>query len=295
MPEANPSRAPFDSRSVEIRRTRWIVLVLNWAVAAAKLVYGIVAHSASVTADGLHSLSDGANNIVGLVATNYASRPSDSEHPYGHQKIETLISMVVAGVLLVMSYEVIREAFGRFLHPVRVEVTPWGFVVLAATLAVNAAVYLYEHRMGLRHQSDFLLADAIHTRSDIFVSCIVLATLVGIKTGFQALDLFTAIFIAIVILRSAWDIVWSASRVLIDTRVIPPESIERQVLGIPGVLRCYNIRSRGRADSVFIDLYASVDKSLSIEEAHRISQEIEALLGRSIPGVAEVIVHMEPE
>jgi len=278
-----------------IQTTLWVVLALNWGVATAKVIYGWLSLSASVLADGLHSFCDGTSNIVGLVAISAAAKPKDKEHPYGHSKIESLVSLFIAALLILLSLEIVRSAFQRIFHPVSPNITPAGFVILLLTMLINTLTYLYESHQAKKWTSDFLLADSYHTRSDIFVSSLVLATLVAIRIGLPKADLFTALLVAITIARAGVDVLLRASRVLVDTRIIHPEQIEQITLQVAGVKRCYNIRSRGRQDEIFIDLHASVPRSMNIEEAHRLSQEIENRVINSFPGVAEVIVHIEPE
>ncbi len=278
-----------------IQATLWVVLGFNWGVAIAKVIYGWVSLSASVLADGLHSFSDGSSNIVGLVAIGAAAKPRDKEHPYGHAKIETLVSLFIAALLILLSFEIIRSAFQRIFHPVSPNITGAGFVILLLTMLINTIIYLYESHQAKKWNSDFLLADSYHTRSDIFVSVLVLATLAAIRIGYPEADLFTALLVAVTIARAGVDVLLRASRVLVDTRIIHPEGIEQIALQVAGVKRCYNIRSRGRQDEIFIDLHASVARTMNIEEAHRVSQEIEDRLKNSFPGVAEVIVHIEPE
>ena len=160
-----------------MRRVLLLTLGLNLGVAAAKIAYGYAADSLSIRADGFHSLTDGANNLVGLLGAYFASRPADDGHPYGHEKLEILAAGVVGLSLLGMAYDVLTSAIGRITDPGRLPtLDAMAFVVLGLTLFVNVFVAAYEKRQGQQLNSQFLLSDAVHTRSDVLVTFGVLTT-----------------------------------------------------------------------------------------------------------------------
>jgi len=279
------------------RRIRWIlvcVLFLNWGVAAAKLLYGWITRSASMTADGFHSFSDGSSNIIGLIGIWIASQPIDKTHPYGHKKFETLTSIGISIFLFIVCFNVVREGVLRFLHPVIPQVNVISFLVMGITLAINIAVMIYEKRMGVVLKSDVLISDALHTRADILTSFSVILTLIGIKFGFPILDAIASIVISGFIAHAAVDILKESSRVLSDGVAIPIEEIKRIVLSIRGVEECHQIRSRGRGDDIHIDLHVLVDPEMHMHRAHHLSYAIENKIKRDFPGVTDVVVHMEP-
>ncbi|MBE3034566.1 MAG: cation transporter, partial [Actinobacteria bacterium] len=203
-------RSPVASatdRYRSIRNVLWVVLFLNLAVAAAKLVYGLVSHSAAMEADGFHSMFDGASNVIGLVGMWYASRPADDDHPYGHAKYETFAAALIGVLLVFAGYTVgkgaIDSLFGRGIPT---EVTAVSFVVMIGTLAVNILVTTWERRAGRRLGSEVLIADASHTLSDVMVSLGVIAGLVIVKLGWEQADGIVALLVAVMILRTAWGI-----------------------------------------------------------------------------------------
>jgi cation diffusion facilitator family transporter len=171
-------------------KIKWVlitILILNWGVAGAKLFYGWLIRSASMTADGFHSFSDGSSNIIGLIGVWIASRPIDETHPYGHKKFETLTSIGISILLFLVCFNVVREGIHRFLNPVVPRINVSSFLVMGITLAINVAVMIYEKRTGLALKSDVLISDALHTRADILTSSSVILTFVGIQFGFPTL------------------------------------------------------------------------------------------------------------
>jgi cation diffusion facilitator family transporter len=278
-------------------KIRWVliyVLLLNWGVAAAKLLYGWLTRSASMTADGFHSFSDGSSNIIGLLGIWISSRPIDETHPYGHKKYETLTSIGISILLFLVCFNVVREGILRFLHPVVPEVYVSSFLVMGITLAINIGVMIYENRMGIALKSDILISDALHTRADILTSSSVIVSLIGIKFGYLILDPIASLVISGFIAYAAVDILKESSRVLSDGVAIPIEEIQRVVLSIRGVKECHRIRSRGRGDDIHIDLHVLVDPEVDVHRAHHLSYAIENKIKRDFHGVTDVVVHMEP-
>jgi cation diffusion facilitator family transporter len=281
-------------RFLKIRRILVYILILNWGVAGAKLIYGWLTRSASMTADGFHSFADGSSNIIGLVGIWIASRPIDESHPYGHKKYETLTAVGISALLFLVCINVVREGIVRFLRPVVPEVTVKSFLVMGITLAINVAVMIYETRMGRALKSDILTSDALHTRADILTSSSVIVTLIGIKLGYPILDSMASLLIAIFIAYAGVDILKESSRVLSDGVAIRIYEIERVVRSIKGIKECHQIRSRGRPDDIHIDLHVLVDPNMDVHKAHHLSYAIENKIKRDIRGVTDVVVHMEP-
>jgi cation diffusion facilitator family transporter len=280
----------------EIQRVLWVVLFLNWGVALAKIFFGLISHSASMTADGFHSFSDGASNIVGLVGVAFASRPKDADHPYGHKKFETFFSLGIAFLLGLVCFELVQEGFRRLQHPSAPEVSIFSFVVMAGTMIVNIAVMNYERRKGLALQSDILVSDAKHTKADILTSFSVIVSLIAVKLGFPVVDAVTTLVIALFIAHAAYEIIKDGCRTLCDEVVIKDiGKIEDIVLSVKGVRACHKIRSRGRKDDVNLDLRVHLDPDLPLERAHQISHEIERAIKAGFPEVSDVIIHVEPE
>jgi len=279
-----------------IRRVLILVLALNWLVAAAKIIFGLLSRCSSMTADGFHSLSDGASNIIGLIGISFACQPSDSDHPYGHKKYETFCSLGIAMLLFFVSFNLLKEGVLRFFHPVKPNVDLRSFLVMLVTLALNFWVVRYEHNKGKALQSDILISDAMHTKADIFTSFSVIIALIAIKIGYPILDPIATGVIALFIAHAALDITREGSRVLCDTAVIMEvKKISDIVLGVEGVKTCHKIRTRGRPDDIYIDLHVQISPNMHIDQAHKISYAIEERLKEALPQVTDVVVHLEPQ
>jgi len=279
---------------VKIRRILILILALNWLVALCKVIYGLITKCASMTADGVHSFGDGASNIIGLVGIWAASKPIDDDHPYGHKKFETFATLGIAVILFLAAIEIFKEAILRVFHPVVPDVTSLSFIIILATMVVNIFVMRYENRRGRDLSSDILICDSLHTRSDILASMAVLVTLISIKAGFAFLDTIVASVIALLIAKSGIDILKKSSNVLCDANVLAKSKIANIVNGISGVKSVHKIRTRGRSDDIHADLHVIIDANMHVDDAHKLSHRIESILKEKIPGITDVIVHLEP-
>ena len=284
----------LEGRYTAVFRILAAILFLNLGVAAAKLIYGWISHSGSMFADGIHSFSDGASNIVGMIGIWMASRPPDEDHPYGHKKHETFGALAISAFLLVICVFLIREAILRFRSPHMPEVTVASFVVMSVTILVNAGVTWYERKRGRELESDVLLSDALHTQADLLTSLSVIVSLVCVRLGFPLADPIATVFIAFFVGWAAFRIIRASSDVLLDHVVLDVTEIERLVRSVPKIRGCHEIRTRGRRDDVHVDLHILVDNKMPIEEAHELASHIEEKIKRDIRGVTDVIVHIEP-
>ena len=280
----------------KIRNILVFVLVLNWVVAFLKVIVGHTIKSASMLSDGYHSFSDGASNIIGIIGISVAVRPKDAQHPYGHKKYETFTAILIAALLFIIAFHIIHDTLERFRTPHSApQATAYGFGVMLLTLAINVTVMAYEYRMGKKLNSDILVADSFHTRSDILTSLAVIGSLVGVKIGYPILDPLCSLIIALCIAYTAFTILSSSSKVLCDTAIVDIRNIEAIVNGIDGVIECHNIRTRGRADDIYLDLHVLVNKDMPVAQADTLSDKIEEEIKAKLRGVSDVVVHMEPD
>lgn len=281
-------------RDREVARVLWRVLALNVVVAVAKLVFGYATGAVSMLSDGFHSLTDSASNIMGLAAMRASRMPPDEDHPYGHRKYETLAAAGIFVFLLFVVVEVVRAAFERLAGGGAPDISAASFGVMIGTLAINVAVVRYESTRGRELGSELLLADAMHTRSDVFTSFAVLISLAAAWAGYPVLDPIGGLVIAVFIAHTGIEIARDTTRVLADRVVMNEEDIRRVVMSVPDVLGCHRIRTRGSADHTFLDLHVWCSGHTPLFEAHRISHVVKDRLMQRFPQIADAIIHIEP-
>ncbi|MCX5686743.1 MAG: cation diffusion facilitator family transporter, partial [Candidatus Omnitrophica bacterium] len=271
-------------RFEEIKKILLVILVLNWAVALAKIIYGLITHFTSMTADGFHSLADGASNIIGLIGITLACRPADKEHPYGHKKYETLFSLGIAGMLFFVCYNLILKGVKNFHTPAVPQVDAVSLVVMITTMLVNIFVMTYEYAQGKRLKSDILISDSMHTRADLFTSFSVIAAIFAIKMGYPILDPIVTMMIALFIAHAGYSIIRQGSNVLCDTIVVMDiKKIARICMAVDGVKSCHKIRTRGRIDDIHVDLHAQARARRSHRSPRGSGVDHELFIRRHLP------------
>jgi cation diffusion facilitator family transporter len=280
----------------QVRRVILLTLALNLAVATGKILVGLASGALSIVADGFHSLTDSLSSMIGLVANFIAARPPDADHPYGHRRFETLAALLVGGFLLLAAWEITRGALERLQHSGTLALTPLTFAILIATLFVNVFVSTYQRRQGERLRSEFLLADSAHTRSDVFVTSSVLASITLIAlTGWEWIDIVAAFAVVILIARVAWRIVRQTGGILVDTAPYSEETLQTIIADLPSVTHVVRARSRGPADAAHIDIDVQVAPETTAEHTAAITDSIRQHLETHLDGVSEVEVHYMPD
>ncbi|HTV25723.1 MAG TPA: cation diffusion facilitator family transporter [Polyangiaceae bacterium] len=284
-----------EERTRGIRRVLLFTLLLNLLVASLKIGVGTLTHTLSVRADGFHSLTDGFSNVLGLIGMWWASRPPDTGHPYGHERVEVIAGSVVGAGLLLVAWNVVRGAIERLLAS---DVTPapdaTTWVVLLVTLAVNLFVVLYERHQAKTLNSSFLASDSAHTLSDVLVTLGVVVAVACIQLGQRWMDWLAAFVVAAFILVAGLRILSTNFHYLLDAAQIPAEAIDAVVRRVPGVASTHKIRTRGQPGAVRVDLHIQIAPHLNVVHAHEVTHWVIAALKREITGVIDVVVHTEP-
>nr|WP_295970149.1 cation diffusion facilitator family transporter [uncultured Bacillus sp.] len=279
----------------KVQLVLFVILLANLIVAVLKIVIGSIIQSASMTADGFHSMSDGMSNVVGLIGIRLAMKPKDLDHPYGHNKFETLAGMFISAMLFFVGGKVIYDAMDRFRNPVEPDISMSSLIVMLITLGINIFVSVTEYRKGKELQSPILISDSMHTRSDIYVSIGVLATLIAVKLGMPAfIDPIASLVVSGFIIHAAYEIFRENSDVLVDRSVANSEEIRSLVMSFHQVRDAHKIRSRGSYHACYIDLHILVEPDLSTEESHALVHAIEEIIKEKVNPNAEVLVHVEP-
>lgn len=288
------SRPLARDRTALVRRVLLGLLFANLAVVGAKLVIGLRSGSLAVLGDALHSSVDSLNNVLALIVIRVAAQAPDEEHPYGHGKFETLGALAVVGFLSITCFELVRGAVKRLAGGEHVlEMTDLGLTVLVATLGVNVLVAWYENRRGHELSSELLIADAAHTRTDVFITIGVLIGVLFARQGLWWIDPVVAIVVALLIVRVAYQIFSRTVPVLVDERAIPTGTIQETAEAVRGVKSAYGIRSRGAAQVRYAEVTIAVDRAANVAAAHAIADEVEQRLKQDLQ-LHEVTVHVEP-
>ena len=279
----------------KVKNILLFILVANLAVTVMKIVVGSLTNSSSVLADGFHSLSDSASNIVGIVGISIAARPKDKTHPYGHTKFEMLSSLFIGMMMVFIALKIVAEAILQIKNPESLNMTTISFVILIITLIINIIVTKYEYSVGKKVNSYILVSDSLHTKSDVYVSLGVLITLICIKLGFPVIiDKLVSFVVGIFILHGAYEIFKSTISILVDSAVIDENIIREIVVEFSEIKYIKNIRSRGCENNIYIDMNIMVEPDMTVEKSHELTHNIENTMREKLNKNIQVATHIEP-
>lgn len=283
-----------DQVSVQVRRVLLWLLIANLVVVVAKAIVGWLAGSLSVLSDAAHSLTDAANNVVGIWLIRFAAKPPDPRHPYGHGKVEQLGAFGITAMMLLTAYEIGRESVIRLWHgeTAKVEVSTLTLAVMVGTFLVNIAVVLYERHKGKQLNSVFLIADAQHTLSDVFVTLGVLGGLVVVKLGYAWMDAAVAVLVVGAIVWGAFEVVKHAVIELMDTASIDVERLAATAREFSDVREVNDVRTRGQGAYGFVEMTITVCHN-DLARAHAVSERIEDRI-RAAFKLQNITIHIEP-
>ena len=281
------------------RRVTWTSVALNLVLTVAQVAIGIVGHSQALVADGVHTLSDLITDGMVLFAIQHSVKAADEEHPYGHARIETAVTLVLGIILVAVAAGIAWRAGDRVLFdpsPFTIPsvITLW---IALLTLVVKEWLYIYTIRTAARYGSALLRANAWHHRSDAISSVIVFVGIAGALYGYGYLDAVAAILVAVFIAKIGVQLGWQALRELIDTGLDSDdrEAIRRVIHTVSGVKALHLLRTRRMGGQAYVDVHILVDSHLSVSEGHQISEVVRQRLIQQIAPVTDVMVHIDTE
>jgi cation diffusion facilitator family transporter len=287
-----------DKRSREIRKVTLVGSAIDLLLGIAKIIGGVVSSSQALIADGIHSLSDLATDVIVLYAMKHSAREADAEHPYGHGRIETLATVVLGLSLLGVAVGIALDAIDRLFNTERL-LNPGMLALFIAILSVlsKEAIYHYSMVIARKYRSNLLKANAWHSRSDSISSIIVVIGVLGSMAGLNYLDAIAAVGVAFMIAKIGWDLSLHSLRELIDTGLEPErvEAIRATILAVDGVQSLHVLRTRRMGSDALVDVHIQVNPRLSVSEGHHISETVRAQVIDQIDEVADVMVHIDPE
>jgi cation diffusion facilitator family transporter len=268
-----------------------------------KVAVGVTTGSLGILAEAAHSLLDLAAALVTFAAINISARPADAGHHYGHGKFENLSAFIEVMLLLATCAWIFYEAAQRlFVYTAVVHANLWAFLVMLVSIAINYPRARQLERVGRQYNSQALEADALHFRTDIWSSMVVLVGLALVVVGhilgreelFTRADALAAIGVAVVMIYATLRLGRRTLDALLDAapRGVA-EAIRRRVAGVPGVYRVDQVRVRQAGPESFVDVTVSIQRSSLFEEAHEIATTVENAVREILPR-ADVIVHTNP-
>ena len=282
----------------EIRRVTLWGLLVNLLLSIMKFVFGILGRSQALVADGVHSLSDSATDIVVLIGVKYWSAPADERHPHGHGRIETFVTIIIGATLGIVGIGLVYQALDALRTPP--DIVPGWIVFVAACLSIvsKEILYRWNMRVGRATGSMALMANAWHHRSDSLSSVPVGLVVLGtrLNPSWTFLDPVAALIVSALILQAAWKVIWPAINQLLDEAASQKEreDLRSIIMSTEGVRDAHAIRTRHIGNGLQVDLHLQVEPTISVREGHDIAGYVKHRLLQEGPDVVDVLIHVEP-
>ncbi|MBK8804139.1 MAG: cation transporter [Fibrobacteres bacterium] len=288
----------LDESSTRVRQITWVGIWVNLVLSIAKIFAGIVGNSKALIADGIESGADIVTSLALVIGSKFWSAPPDKDHPYGHRRIETIMTLGIGVVVGVVGLSIIWNALSSIRMGVHSHPTVLALVVAVVSVLSKEWLFQWSAREGRKIQSMSVIANAWHHRSDA-ISSIPVVLSVGAAQFFPEwsfLDAIGAIIAGGFILKASFDIAWPALRQMIDTGATQStvETLHSIATGIEGVRSVHSLRTRYLGSSIGVDLHIVVDPEITVVQGHKIGDEVEAQMKTQLPEVCEVLVHLDP-
>lgn len=288
----------MEDRNRAIRLVTLAGFLINIALVAIKYLAGRFGYSDALLADAVHSATDAVTDIAILIGAGYWSRPPDENHPYGHRRIETLVTIFIGGLLFAASIGLGMEAAGKLIKGERLQPLPMAAGAALFSVIVKEALYHWTRKVALRTESPALMANAWHHRLDAFSSipAFLAVSLALFFPGLLFLDSVAALLIAVFIAREAIRILRPNIREIMDAGASPEtcDKIREEAMKHPEVLDVHDIRTRFLGTKLFVEFHMVVNGDLKIREAHGISETVKKNLLTCDRRVEDVVIHLDP-
>jgi cation diffusion facilitator family transporter len=287
-----------DERYRLARRVTLVGSVIDFLLGVLKIVFGYLANSQALIADGIHSFSDLATDAMVLVAAKHGSKDADEEHPYGHGRFETIATVMLGVALIAVAAGIGWDAVDRLFNPEELlQPGMWALGVALASVVLKEWIYHYTMRVARRLRSKMLEANAWHSRSDAISSIVVFVGVGGTMLGLDYLDAVAAVIVALMVAKIGWDLAWHSVQELADAALEAErvEAIRESINDIDGVREVHMLRTRRMGHDALIDVHVLVRPWLSVSEGHMIALSVEQKLKARFEEVSDVTVHVDPE
>lgn len=287
-----------EQRAEAITRATAVGALSNVVLSAVKIAAGWIGQSHALIADGVHSLSDLASDVLVWIAGRKAGLAPDDNHPYGHGRYETLATLALGALLIIVAIGIAWDATDRLFSPEELlQPHPITLYAALASIIVKEWLYWYTLAYAKRVRSDMLRANAWHHRSDAISSVVVLIGIAGTLAGLPYLDAVASVVVAVMIAKIAWELGWQATRELVDTGLDTErlEAVRGAIRDVGGVRDIHMLRTRTSGGQASADVHILVDPFVTVSEGHLISVMVEQKLKREIDEITDVTVHIDPE
>ena len=286
-----------NNRTKASQKVTIVGALIDFLLSIIKIILGFIGQSGALIADGVHSFSDLLTDWVTWYAAKLSGDAPDADHPYGHERFETVATLGLSIFLAIVGTIIIFEGFGRFSNPNELRHENWLIAAAALSVLSKEALYWYTVKVARDINSDLLKANAWHHRTDAFSSIVVVIGIIGAANGYFFLDSVAAIIVGILIIYIGWQLGFEATKELVDTSIDQEDikALRVALSEIKGVNSVHTLRTRKVGHKKSADVHVQVNPFLSVSEGHIISVSVERVAKECIEELDDVTVHIDPE
>jgi cation diffusion facilitator family transporter len=273
-------------------------MLLDGVLGILKVIAGTLFHSQALLVDGIHSFTDVASDLVVLGVMRVSRQAPDQDHPYGHQRIETMGTMVLGSILIAVGAALAWDNTLRLLDGGAVNIPEWPVLVAAViSIASKEWIYRYTRRVGIAIRSDLIIANAWHSRTDALSSVVVLFSTIGAMLGYLWLDILAAVIISGIIIHIGWRFTRDSVKELVDTGLSPEdtEALKHIASKTDGVRNVHELRSRRMGHDILLDVHLVVSPEISVSEGHQIGMQVVKAMRNALDNILDINFHIDAE
>lgn len=286
-----------EDRTQASQRVTIIGAIVDFTLAIFKVIAGILGNSGALIADGIHSFSDLLSDGMVWYAASHSAEEADEEHPYGHERFETVATLGLAIILAIVGIGIVFDGFNQLSNPSSLTHSTLLLSVAALSILSKEMLYWYTLKIAKTYKSDMLKANAWHHRSDALSSIVVFVGILGSLNGYLYLDSIAAMIVGLMVIYIAWELGTGATKELVDTSIDAHqvEQLRDSIGRISGVNNVHSLRTRKIGHLIAADVHVQVDPFLSVSEGHIISVSVERVAKECLENLHDVTVHIDPE
>lgn len=277
----------------------FIGIIANVILVVIKLYAGFIGRSQALIADGFHSLSDLFSDFVVLFGFMWGRKDEDEDHPFGHGRIETISSMLIGVILILVGFGIVYNSVTKIYE--HQQAAPSLFTILVAFLSIiiKEAMYWYTLKVGKKLKSSVLIANAWHHRTDAMSSIAVLVGVGGayLNPSWVLADVLAALFVTYFIIKVGGSMVWAGLREVVDTA--PDKKVVEQIIsnasGVGGVMEVHDVRARYSGGQILVEMHIVVEPEMTVFDGHEIAASVKYAVLGNVEDVTRVIIHVDPK
>lgn len=271
-------------------------ILLNIGLTILKILVGIIGNSQAILADGIHTMTDAASSIGLILGLHMAAKPEDKDHPYGHEKAESISTFLLSIILIAVGLNLAYGAIMTLIKGTDSIPSIWAIYAAGISIVVKEIQFQISYKKGKQINSDALIADAWHHRSDALSSIGALFGVIGARMGYPIADPIAGGLVSVIVIKVGLEIFFKTYNELMDMSIEEEKlvNISNKIIEYSKVSQLREIKARKHGSVVYVDVIITVKPEITVCEGHKIAEDVENIIYGQIDNIKDIMVHVEP-